>query len=547
MHGNPFDPYGPVTEMERFFGRREYIQEILSGIRTPRSYGVIGGRRIGKSSLLNCLAQKIRLENQSYSELTLIPVDISLHRATPRSRRAFFNILLRDSADRLNTHYNLRFSPRAFTLPDLSEDDFDLDVALELLLNLIQRAMSELGDIRIVFLIDEIEYLTGKAFADDLISNLRYTISNHPVRESLSFVMFGDRYLYEIANVKGSPLENVVVTLQLGAFNEQESLELINVPTGGKLDQGLAEKVILLSNCHPCIIQHLMYRLAELDLEQLREADIYNACTDLVQQNPIFRDWLRHFTNLEKQLYYTFAKHKGEDAVSLSIVELHSVFPAELLIDSLDRLFYHGLLYKPSGDTYAAILGSFAQWFRERFSEAEDPTSGLDLRTYNEYLARVKKRYSQKDSDDKGKALEKLARLLLESCEGISTRPRYLSASGEIDLLVVNRNCAHPCLCNVGDFICECKNWDIKVGVQHIQTFAYRMKRFGCSLGLYFSKLGITGDITKNAKKIIHDMYHDEKRYLIVLTIEDLNSIGEGRDFLEILEEKERDIRFEKI
>ena len=544
---NPFDPYGPVTEMEKFFGRAEYVQEILSGIRTPVSYAVIGGRRIGKTSLLNYLVRKIELENQSSSDLTLIPVDVSLHRTTPRSRRAFFNALIRKLVGCLNTQYNLGLSPKTFTLPRVSEDDFDLDVVLELLLDLIQRGMAGLGDIRIVFLIDEIEYLMNKPFADDLISNLRYIISNHPARENVSFVMFGDRYLYEIADIKGSPLENVIRTLQLGAFNEQESLELIHTPTGNRLEQNLAQDIVRLSNGHPCIIQHLMCRLAESDLAQTKAIDLQNACADFLQRSRIFYHWLKHFADLDKRVYYTFAKHEDEDSVSFPFSVLRSMFLSESLSDCLDKLFYYGLLHKETNN-YHAILGLFAGWFRTRFSEtAENLTFNLDLNAYNECLATVKKRYSRKESYAKGKALENLARLLLESCAELIVETRVNTASGEIDLLVHNQNRTHPFLSMLGDFICECKNWEEKAGIQLIQTFAYRIKEFECTLGLYFSKRGITGNAATHAKKVIYDLYHDEKRFLVVLTLDDLDSIGQGRDFLEMLEENTRDIRFQRI
>ena len=80
-----------------------------------------------------------------------------------------------------------------------------------------------------------------------------------------------------------------------------------------------------------------------------------------------------------------------------------------------------------------------------------------------------------------------------------------------------------------------------------LQTFAYRLQEFECTLGLYFSKRGITGDVATQAKRVIYDIYRDEKRFLVVLTLDDLDSIGQGRDFLEMFEEKMIDIRFQRI
>jgi len=186
----------------------------------------------------------------------------------------------------------------------------------------------------------------------------------------------------------------------------------------------------------------------------------------------------------------------------------------------------------------------FAEWFRARFSEtAENLTFNLDSNAYNECLAAVKKRYSRKKSDAKGKALEKLAKLLLESCTGLRVKPRFRTKKGEIDLLVQNKNSTHPLLSTLGDFICECKNIEEKANIQLIQTFTKRINDFECTLGLYFSKHGITTD----ARGEVYDFYRGEKRFLVVLTLDDLESIGQGGDFLEMLEEKMRDIRFQRI
>jgi hypothetical protein len=224
------------------------------------------------------------------------------------------------------------------------------------------------------------------------------------------------------------------------------------------------------------------------------------------------------------------------------------MFSNESLPDCLDKLFYYGLLHKPGAGNYRAILGLFAEQFRARFSEtAESLAFNLDWDVYKECLATVKKKYGRKESDSKGKALEKLAKLLLESCNGLAAESRVITAAGEIDLLVYNQNRSHPFLSTLGDFICECKNWEKKAGVQQIQNFALRIKKFDCKLGLYFSKSGITGNIAANAKKEIHDLYSVEKRSLVVLSLDDLESIGQGMDFLEMLERKVLYIRFQRI
>ncbi|MCI0615218.1 AAA-like domain-containing protein, partial [bacterium] len=327
--------------------------------------------------------QRIELENQAHPDLTLIPVNISLQETTPRNRRAFFNALIRKLVRCLNTRHDIEISAEASNLPFVREDDFDLEVVSRLLLDIIETSMVTVGYVRIVFLIDEIEYLMNEPFADELIVNLRHLISNNPIRENISFVLFGDKYLYEIADIKGSPLENVIKTLQLGAFNEQESLGLIHTLTENRLEQKLVHGVVRLSNGHPCIIQHLMWRLAQSDIAQIKEADLHNACSDFLQKSLIFHHWLKHFNDLDKRVYFAFAKHREREFVDYSYSNLHSMFSNESLPDCLEKLFYYGLLHKPGASNYRAILGLFAEQFRTRFSEtAENLTFNLDLDVY---------------------------------------------------------------------------------------------------------------------------------------------------------------------
>jgi hypothetical protein len=387
---NPFDPRAPVKAMENFVGRTEDVENILSGIRQapPLSYAVVGGRHVGKTSLLNYLVQQIEGENRSASHLTIVPVELRLRQTTPGSRWAFFNPLLVELTKSLNTHHHLGLEPQAFTLPPSNEPNFDLNGVSTSLKHLIHQAMTGLGHIRFVFLIDEFEVLVNKPFTDDLIGNLRHLISYDDARRNLSFVFFGDKYLYEIATINGSPLAGVVTNVQLGPFTESESLQLIHQTAESQLAEDLARQVVQRSNGHPCILQHLMWRLAQSDLAKAQASDLEQACADFIGRTSVFRNWMSHFDALDKRVYHAFAKDETQDIVSLTAKTLRPMFPteAEKLPDSLNRLAYHGLLCKITQDEYLAPLGLFAEWFRARFTEVEaedEPNRGDLLRSLN--------------------------------------------------------------------------------------------------------------------------------------------------------------------
>jgi hypothetical protein len=58
VRGNPFTYGNPIRDSNRFFGRAREAEQIFSRLRNPEfeSSSVVGDRRIGKTSLLNYIA-----------------------------------------------------------------------------------------------------------------------------------------------------------------------------------------------------------------------------------------------------------------------------------------------------------------------------------------------------------------------------------------------------------------------------------------------------------------------------------------------------------
>ena len=53
---NPYSNRKMITKAEDFFGRRKELRQIYSQLQTSQSVSIVYPRRIGKSSLLYCLA-----------------------------------------------------------------------------------------------------------------------------------------------------------------------------------------------------------------------------------------------------------------------------------------------------------------------------------------------------------------------------------------------------------------------------------------------------------------------------------------------------------
>lgn len=542
---NPFNPDTPVQGIEGFFGRTEIVEQILSGLKGKRSFGVIGGRRIGKTSLLNYVAKV--LEGCCDDETIFIPITVDLHRLTPKSRSSFFNHILQKTVDFLNRKKPLHLTPQDFVVPTIIEDEFDLEVVLMVLQKLENICFDNWADFKAICLIDEFEYLEDKPYAEDLISNMRVMISNHPLRNFISLIIFGNRFLYEMSDIKGSPLDNIMTVIQLGAMEPESAVEMVCSSLQTKSVPGFVEEACAISGYHPHVIKYIMRDLwGKCKTDIVSEDDIRKVCESFLAQSSVFRLWYKEFNDLDKRIYWEFAKKVENKYVRLSIADLVNVCQSDFVEDSVVKLFYHGLLRKEEHNTYHVIPSLFMEWFSTKFS-SKGLTFNIDLEVYRKLFETTNKGYTDKQRKEQGDSLENLAQYLIECCSGLLVEKKAQTAIGEIDLLVTNKNSSYSFLSDVGDIIGECKNWNKKVGVQPIQTFRLRMEEFGTRLGLYFSKEGITGNEASAAKKQIFDLYSKKKYCLVVVTLKDLKAISNGEDFLTLLENKMREIRFQRL
>lgn len=143
--------------------------------------------------------------------------------------------------------------------------------------------------------------------------------------------------------------------------------------------------------------------------------------------------------------------------------------------------------------------------------------------------------YSQ---NEKGKQLEDLANILFyEGYPSIFECKRNCRTStNEIDLLVswnsyarLNQlSRAFPCF---GDsFLCECKNYNGKIGVTYIGKFYSLLRAANLSLGIFISWHGITGKGWKDAEGLVKKIALKDQIYIIVIDKGAILELGEGRN-----------------
>jgi hypothetical protein len=236
-----FSPYvvrGPVP-VRMFFGREREIKTISQGI--PRGdYAVVGGRRIGKSSILLRLKGLLG-DDQRYHT---IYVDCEAH-----FKDADFLGTVGEHLDRPVGGDPPSFRQLAVALRDAHSPK------------------------QVVFLLDEIDELlafdAGRRPPGQLFKTLRAASHEHLCR----FVVSGSRTLHDQLHDSRSPFFNFCEAITLGRLDDQSVSEIVRQPmrqlgiTMPREDE-IIRRLIELTSSHPNVAQWLCGRLVRSSVER---------------------------------------------------------------------------------------------------------------------------------------------------------------------------------------------------------------------------------------------------------------------------------------
>ncbi len=219
-HFNPYIFGEPVRQASMFFGRDELLGKIINGLH-QNSIMIHGERRIGKTSLLFHLAQRLRRTEDP--EWVFIPVSVDLE-GTSQDR--FFYLLAEAvwgvvRAYLTGSRLNLRLQARR--APEYTDRDFasDLRVLLEPL-----KALVGPRKVRLVLLVDEMDVFNEY---DRLIQQQFRRVFMSDLAQHLGAVVAG-AHIQKTWDRQESPWYNMFYEIPLGPFTEVEARALLIEP-----------------------------------------------------------------------------------------------------------------------------------------------------------------------------------------------------------------------------------------------------------------------------------------------------------------------------
>ena len=237
---NPFI-VGSFVRGEDFFGRQALLSEVLEGER--QSVWVLGGRRLGKTSLL----RELELRVQRSRETPFVALYWDLQGSG--DSRGLAETLLSSVED-----------SEAFSrATDLSVEDLESLPIAEMIATIVRRTVR--SGWRLLLLVDEAEELLVVSRADPaVLARLRRVLSRGP---DVRTVLTGTRILARVdeAALPTSPfLHGFIPPVYLTPLSVDEGRALLG---RGGFDPADAEVVLQRTACHPFLLQLLASRLFE--------------------------------------------------------------------------------------------------------------------------------------------------------------------------------------------------------------------------------------------------------------------------------------------
>jgi hypothetical protein len=379
---NPYSTSGPVSNSNVFYGYRDELDTIVeNGVasQTRLSFMVVGGRMMGKSSLLLQAEQRLRSINAIRTSGDNQPFIISIYLDMCRLDSTNFNVFLCKIARLLNRH--LEHTPIPFFVPNraltllesisTSSNPHDtVDIFRDALYELIQAAYPT--QLRVVLLIDDL-WRVQHADIGAFTRNLRALYIEPSLENSLAYIITCSYHEFGEAYQPGSPLENILRYKELRVLNKNETMQIINEPTEGKIPLEIVQQVYIETGGHPFLIQYLMSKLCNhADWTQLLEEHIEYAEANFLREHRVFERWKEKLSDLDRHVYELFCQGEVITPSHLISKMLTTVAEKERRIQYIDRtldslriLSTTGLIRENDRGLYELAGQWPARWFRQ--------------------------------------------------------------------------------------------------------------------------------------------------------------------------------------
>ncbi len=359
----------PEDRPALFVGRHDQVAEIAGRARRGESFAVLGGTRIGKTSLLMRVAHELRRQPETAAGLRVVPVLLSAQQFGRLARSAVFAAILSE----LRTSGSLHAEARdllGVAIRDLRGGEVAEHFAFEHFVDTLREVMDLDDTVQLFVMLDEIDELRQHEWSKDFFTNTRFLISQSALRQRFNVIIAGTLSSVDLWSTAGSPFYNVVTIVEMALIDDDAVRELVRAGFDQDLPADTERELLIEVGGHPYLAQYLLGRLWEDggDLDALERA----RQRFLKERRGDFQRWWGSCGDEARQLYGPIA-HAREPFKKFTAIEIYGG-DVDRVEDALDQLLVNGLIREVGTNRFVAGSRMFSRWALERLGS--EPAGG---------------------------------------------------------------------------------------------------------------------------------------------------------------------------
>lgn len=350
------NPYRYQTPGQHYVGDlpRRVIEGMLD---RGEHFGIVGGRRCGKTSIIKVLEKCLLIEDV---KRPVVPVAIYVTAFDQVSPGVLFRRILEELTARLL---------------DYRWDTFgrETEPYRSFMRNLEERVEKDLtnhygSEWIAAILVDEIDDLANRLhkakYGDVFFGNLRHLVMTHKLHDHFRLVVTGVNDPEGVIN-SGSPL-NILAKQELGILKEEDVDKLVRIGFEHNLPNQAKVRLTELTGRHPYLLQGVLQKLWRSDSVGINCVEVDRTAATFESEHDDFSRWFNVFDDVARMVYGYLSANSTH---SVSFSRLSAVFGREKSLvsgkeidDALSVLATHGVI-EADGEKYCISGTMFRDWF----------------------------------------------------------------------------------------------------------------------------------------------------------------------------------------
>lgn len=350
------NPYNCAKPGNQFVGYEEERRNLLDGFRNGNSFAIIGGRRIGKTSLLMQIEKDI--EERGIDNFNPRVVRFSFQEFDPNlTSEELFKYLFDNIVKSLKPKLLWDSNLGSFSYDRFRENLIKVEFALKKFIG---------NNWLVIFLIDEMDGALKRLSDGSFFENLRHLLMESDFQSHFRIVATGVNDMVKLIG-SSSPLNNLVQKF-MRPLEDSEAEELVKIGFPN-IDQNDIFMLFKKTGKHPYLLQGILESYFKLSEESEKsiirfDPDLLDKATfAFLNHHSDFQGWIDNISEKDISVYHTLAK--SPDKI-FTREELVNHVEVDNIFYCINILAYHGVI-KAELMTEIQINGTlFLDWFLKK-------------------------------------------------------------------------------------------------------------------------------------------------------------------------------------